>query len=124
MGHICDLWFLVTSFTFVDNMKADPTRIIFNCVTLYDELKQISFWSDECSYCKRTVFSTLHNANNTKTSTGTNRKVSLQSKSFGWEKSLSGEKSFGGEKSMGRKQWGEINGEKSMERNLWGEISQ
>ena len=51
---------------------------------------------------KRTVFSTLHNANNTKTSTGTNQKVSLQSKSFGWEKSLSGEKTFGGEKSMGR----------------------
>ena len=87
------------------------------------------------------MFSTLHNANNTKTSTGTNqkvspierflsnRKVSLQSKSFGWEKSLSGEKSFGGEKSMGRNQWGEIYGEKSMAleklmvRNLWGEIN-
>ena len=72
----------------------------------------------------QSVLSTLHNANNTKTSDGTNQKVSLQSKSFGWEKSLSGEKSFGGEKSMGRKQWGEINGEKSMGRNLWGEISQ
>ena len=71
--------------------------------------------------------STLHNANNTKTSTGTNQKVSpierflsnqkvsLQSKSFGWEKSLSGEKSFGGEKSMGRNLWGEINGEKSID---------
>ena len=71
----------------------------------------------------QSVFSTLHNANNTKTSTGTNRKVSLQSKSFGWEKSLSGEKSFGGEKSMwrnhsvGRNQWGEFYGEKSMGRN-------
>ena len=52
-----------------------------------------------------------------------NRKVSLQSKSFGWEKSLSGEKSFGGEKSMGRNQWGEIYGEKSMGRNQWGEIN-
>ena len=65
-------------------MNAVITRVLFflHVGTLYDELKQISFWSDECSYCKRTVFSTLHNANNTKTSTGTNQKVSLQSKGF------------------------------------------
>ena len=36
-------------FTFVEIMKFDPTKwnvkfvILFNCVTLYDELKQISF---------------------------------------------------------------------------------
>ena len=107
----------------------------------------ISLFCENCSYCKRTVFSTLHNANNTKTSTGTNRKVSLQSKGFSpieiiwmgeiikWREiirwgEIYGEKSMGrnlwgeinGEKLMVRNQWGEINGEKSMGRNLWGEI--
>ena len=81
-------------FTFVDMMKFDPTKwnvnfVSLSCIFIFTlsiwwNLIVLKWWmqllQENC--VTQSVFSTLHNANNTKTSDGTNQKVSLQSKGF------------------------------------------